>query len=313
MFNVGSSYVVYFDQVFLLNLILDLVILWGAGKLAQARTTKWRLLAGAGIGAFYSLALFFPWYEFLFTVLIKFIFSVLMVFTAFPGITPKKFIIILGYFYLTSFTLGGIMFGMAYFLAPYGNPVDLIRGILVVASAHYPVVLIITLGTALILLKFGLPVFKEKFLKKIFQVALTIRFGQDKLSMEALVDTGNSLKDPITQMPVVIVEYEALKAILPAGIREVFQQGNEPDPMKLLSSLSDTSWGTRFRVIPFNSLGRHNGMLMGFKPDEIEVMNGDTPIRTREVIIAIYNKRLCPEGSYHALLHPGILQSSYSS
>lgn len=313
MFYVGGSYVVYFDQVFLLNLILDLVILWGAGRLAQARTTKWRLLAGAGIGALYSLALFFPWYDFLFTVLIKFVFSALMVLAAFPRLTPKKFTVILGYFYLTSFTLGGIMFGIAYFLAPYGNPVDLIKGILVVANAHYQVVLFFTLAIVLIVLKFGLPVFKEKFLKKIFQVALTIRFGQDKLSMEALVDTGNSLKDPLTQMPVVVVEYEALKEILPARIREVFQQGNEPDPMKLLSSLSGSPWGTRFRVIPFNSLGRHNGMLMGFKPDEIEVLNGATPIRTREVIIGIYNKRLCPEGSYHALLHPGILQSSYTA
>lgn len=309
----GRSYVVYFDQVFLLNFLLDLLILWSAGKLAQVRTSKWRLMAGAGVGALYSLALFFPWYEFLFTVFIKTAFSVIMVLTAFPKITPRKFLSTLGYFYLTAFAIGGIMFGLAYFIAPSGGPVEMIQGILLVASRHFSLVLLVTVIIAFIMIKWGIPIIKDKFFKKFFQVPLMVRFGQDKLKMEALVDTGNSLKDPITKMPVVIIEYDVLKEILPPAVREVFQQNNEPDPMKLLTSLTGSTWGKRFRVIPFNSLGKNHGMLMGFRPDEIEVINGDTSIRTREVIIGVYNKKLCPEGSYRALVHPGILQSSYSA
>jgi stage II sporulation protein GA (sporulation sigma-E factor processing peptidase) len=50
-------------------------------------------------------------------------------------------------------------------------------------------------------------------------------------------------------------------------------------------------------------------MLIGFKPDEITVLTGDQKVRNSNVVVGIYGRRLSSRGTYHALLHPDLLQA----
>jgi stage II sporulation protein GA (sporulation sigma-E factor processing peptidase) len=60
-------------------------------------------------------------------------------------------------------------------------------------------------------------------------------------------------------------------------------------------------------VIPFSSLGTPNGMLLGFKPDQVEILEKDDTIKVlQDVVIGIYNQRLSRDNKYQALLHPDI-------
>lgn len=43
-------------------------------------------------------------------------------------------------------------------------------------------------------------------------------------TLNALLDTGNSLYDPITKSPVILVEYTKIQHALPIEIREIFQK-----------------------------------------------------------------------------------------
>ncbi|MEW6424844.1 MAG: sigma-E processing peptidase SpoIIGA, partial [Bacillota bacterium] len=55
-----AGYVVYLDQVFLGNLLMNYLILWSAGRLSNARTCAFRLALAAGLGSLYSLLTFLP-------------------------------------------------------------------------------------------------------------------------------------------------------------------------------------------------------------------------------------------------------------
>ena len=59
---------------------------------------------------------------------------------------------------------------------------------------------------------------------------------------------------------------------------------------------------SKLRCIPFSSLGKQNGMLLGIKADEIEVEREEDKKITKNVIIGIYDKSLTKRGEYRALV-----------
>ena len=65
--------------------------------------------------------------------------------------------------------------------------------------------------------------------------------------------------------------------------------------------------GTGIRLIPFSSLGRENGMLVGFKPDSAYITENEAEREIGNIIVGIYNGRLAGDKSYSALLNPEII------
>ena len=58
----------------------------------------------------------------------------------------------------------------------------------------------------------------------------------------------------------------------------------------------------RLRCIPFSSLGKQNGMLLGIKADGIEVDFEEEKKCSKDVIIGVYDKSLTKKGEYRALI-----------
>ena len=59
---------------------------------------------------------------------------------------------------------------------------------------------------------------------------------------------------------------------------------------------------SKLKFIPFSSLGKQNGMLLGIKPNYIKVISNETETLNENVIIGIYNKSLTKRGEYRALV-----------
>ena len=59
---------------------------------------------------------------------------------------------------------------------------------------------------------------------------------------------------------------------------------------------------SKLKFIPFSSLGKQNGMLLGIKPEYIKVISNETETVNENVIIGIYNKSLTKRGEYRALV-----------
>lgn len=65
---------------------------------------------------------------------------------------------------------------------------------------------------------------------------------------------------------------------------------------------------SKFRLIPFSSLGKQNGMLLGFKPDFAEVEFDDNKKELNNIIIGIYDKSITKNQEYTGLVGLDILE-----
>jgi len=301
--------VVYLDVLLAINLVMDYLILWATARMGQLPSAWWRLLAGAAIGAACSLIILFPSGEWEGLLPVKVLFSALMVLAAFYPINGRRLIQALCYFYLVAFAMGGAMLGAVY-LAGGQEAAPALGGVLAAGQQVRSTWLLAAAAAAGLLAMFGAGWIKKNFWHQVLRLPVIITFGERQRALKALVDTGNSLRDPLSQQPVIIVEYGALKDILPLEITRCFSSPESPDLEGLLASCSGSPWAARLRLLPYHSLGQSHGMLLGLRPDEVIVVTNERMIRIKDVILGLYRERLSPEGNYRALLHPDLLQLS---
>lgn len=300
---------VYLDVLLAINLVMDYLILWTTARLGQLATTGWRLLAGAAVGAVYSLVILFPGGEWGQSLLVKILFSLVMVVAAFYPLNGRRFLQALVYFYLAAFAMGGAMLGAIYLTG--GEAATPVMGGMMVLSQNirYPW-LLAAVAAAGLLAVLGTNWLKKNFWQQVLRLKVIITFAGRQRALKALVDTGNSLRDPLTQRPVIIVEYSALQGLLPEEIIKHYSSQEETDLESLVKSLAGSPWATRLHLLPYHSLGRSHGMLLGLRSDEVIVITNERMIKIKNVILGLYRERLSTEGNYCALLHPDLLQAS---
>lgn len=300
-----AAYTVYLDQVFLGNLVMNYAILWSAARLGRAPASKWRLAAGAALGGAYSLALFFPGHNFLMSVWFKTAASVVITAAVFAPLNLKKFLTCLGCFYLTSFTMGGLTLGMIFFT--HSGWFKSYSSIGSVIAEHFWSGMFLGFAAFWAAGKGIAAVIKSGYFDNLFQMILLIKAGGNQIRIKAFLDTGNQLKDPMTRHPVVVAEYAALKPLLPEEVRNCFEKEGEPDVWGFLGSLDEKRYASRFTAVPFQSLGNVNGLMLGFRPDEVFIERQGKQVRVGKVVIAVYPKKIDPGGNYHALLSSELL------
>ena len=69
-----------------------------------------------------------------------------------------------------------------------------------------------------------------------------------------------------------------------------------------ISEETKNKYISKLKVIPFSSLGKQNGMLIGIKPKSAIVIKDENENKINNVIIGIYNKSLTKRGEYRALI-----------
>jgi len=296
---------VYGDIIFVENLLMNYLILLSTAKLTRSPYKKINIILASIIGAVYAVFYYYPGFEYLYTWLLKIIFSLFIIVVAFNPYTIKEFGRIILVFYIVSLIFGGAAFGIYYLI----NGVRFsYKGVFYIES--FPIkILLISIIIAYIVVKFSWGYIVSKIKREKILLDVSIFKGSKRICLVALVDTGNSLTDPITNRPVIIAEYQAIKELLPAEIQKIFDDNKENNLNAIASVLSKSEWITKFRFIPFKSLGVENGMLIGFKPDAVSIEDKRQRNYIKDTIVAIYNKRLSKDGEYNALLHPEILSN----
>ena len=116
-----------------------------------------------------------------------------------------------------------------------------------------------------------------------------------------MIDTGNFLKEPITNTPVIVVEHTLLYDCIPKEILNHIEDILGGDFSEIPDNIKE-KYISKLKVIPFSSLGKQNGMLLGIKPDKVIIKKEDEEKENVDVIIGIYNKSLTKRGEYRALL-----------
>lgn len=294
---------VYGEYLFLENLLMNFIILHITGYFSKYQGSNVKLLFGAIIGALYSFIIFFPALHFLLTFSMKLVISMLIIIVAFTPQTFKSFFKYISIFYLVSFVFGGTAFAVFYFT----NFNSIISNGIFYTNDFNIRILLYSVALAYILILISINFIKSKVSKTKILKEIIIEFDKKRKGVNALIDTGNSLSDPISRFPVIIVEYNAIEEILPEGIKDIFNNDDYNKLERLTEILKNSNWINRFRIIPYTSLGKENGILIGFKPDNVELVNEGNIISLNKIIIGISTNKLSQNGDYKALINPDIL------
>lgn len=310
---------VYGDIFFLINFCFDFSLLYLAGRLARSAVRGRRLLLAAALGSGFALAGLYPQMQFLMTLPAELVASALMVAVAYPATVRNlgSYATTLGLFYVASLLVGGAALGWNYLVSGVAS-VDggAATGNLGLGSV-IPAVLV-----GGVLVHWAFVTGKERQRVSAFCVPCRVEVEGNQAEFRGLVDTGNRLRDPLSDDPVVIVEYPALGQLLPPGLVSVWQGGSsvqtgagpdpgeaeEPDLGRLAAALGGTGWLARVRLVPFSSLGRASGLLVGFRPDAVIVGSRGKSIRRTDVVVCVSPRPLSQEGGYRALVPPEILE-----
>ncbi len=292
---------IYADIVFAVNMGMDTLILWTAGKILHKKTSGWRLLVGGAVMALmYCITIlvirFHPVYHFLLSVLML----VTGIFIAFFPKNIKDYAKLLAVSYVSSFILGGLGLSLYYntgfvsFLNADFGGVFSVKLLLFSVVGFY------------ILIKLILIFFNRLSVKRQVFLPVRIYINEVNAELQALVDTGHSLTDPLSKAPVVIAELESVKGFLPDDLRDAFQRNAESDP-GTLAEIHDSAFMGRIRMIPFESIGKQHGILVGFRSDKVEIYTQQQILSRDNVVIGIYNFKLSKDGCYQGLISPGLI------
>ncbi len=291
------------EYLFIENFIINYTILQSTKIITRTKVTRFRVLITAIIAALYSFVIFLPSIMFLTNFYMKIIISILIVKLAFNSKCLSLFLKQLSGFYIISFIFAGASIGTYYFSQSY-------KTILAESniSIGFPVKYVF-LGTLLggIMIRNILHYFHEKVSTEKKLLEVTVHFNDNKASLVSLIDTGNSLIEPISKIPVLVVEYTVIKHILPPALREIFDNNIENDFVALGNVMENIKDELKIKLIPFNSVGSNNRLLIGFKPNYIQILDHDSLTTYDELVIGITNTRLSADEQYSGLLNLEIL------
>ena len=257
---------IYIDELFVLNLILDYLLLHGAAMLSGTPFRRVRLGCGAALGAVYACLLFFPAFRLLDSLWGKAAVSLLMSLAAYGWQDLRSFLRRTLVFYTVSFVFAGAM--MALFHISGAGRSGLPGGILD-TGLNLPVLLAVAFGTWLVLTLFlrDTPKLSQQAPPRT-PLRITL-FGQTA-ELEALVDTGNRLRDPMTNESVAVVEYPRIRALLPRELRAVLDVCGVEDAPGTLRLLHTAGLQEGFHLLPFSAVGTQRGLLLALRAEQIQ-------------------------------------------
>ncbi|MDR3178827.1 MAG: sigma-E processing peptidase SpoIIGA [Oscillospiraceae bacterium] len=273
---------IYLDVLISINLFINYLILLGTSNFLNIKTKRIRLILAAILGSIYSLMIFLD-ISFFISLTAKIFFSVAMILISFGFYSNKILVKSIVVFYTINLIFFGIMFLLWIFVSPPGL---LIRNNIIYFNISPIFLAFSTLVSYLIFVFISKTIGKQAPSKTFSQIF--VEMGGRKTEIKAKIDTGNTLKEPFSSLPVIVAEYERIKNIVPQNIKELLKKQN----------ILETSLGYNYknhkncRIVPFKSVSGE-GILPAFKPDKIYIKNYKKPI-LKEAYIAVSNKKLFP-------------------
>ena len=288
---------IYIDVVFIENLLMNYIILFATGVILKIKIKHIRLLLASLVGAIYTIIAYISAFKIYSNIFLKFVLSLIIIYIAFNPKSVKKLFKFTLIFYLTSFVFGGAAFALIYIVRPQ----EILRNNGLVLNSNSIKLIFISAIVAFIIITIGFKVVKSKISARDMYCYIKIKLNDKEIEAKAMIDTGNFLKEPITNTPVVVVEHTLLYDCIPKEILNNLENILGGDFSGISEKIRE-EYISRLKVIPFSSLGKQNGMLIGIKAEEFIIKSDDESKRKENIIIGIYNKSLTKRGEYRALV-----------
>ena len=287
--------VIYIDVLFIINFLIDFMLFYISARLAGKRIHALRFFLACVAGGIYSVCIFFPRLGFFSSALIKIIASSLLVRIAFRFKNFKDFLFVLGIFYAVNFVFAGGITAALYF-TEFGAKTDVILS----GGSLYidlPVLRLLIISAIItVLLRLGIRFLCIRLKNRGIISKLTVFENGKTAETYGIIDTGNSLYSH--GLPVCIVQFSAIANILPKDISHAVETGNIAGAI----SGSNETWARKLRLVSYSSIGKKNGILIGFIPEKVSIETADK-VYDANCVIAIYPGKL----KYSAILNPDII------
>ena len=274
---------VYADVLFSLNACINYLMLLVSARVCGARIRRKRFAAAAALGGLYAVASMLPGCFWMQNSWMKALVWAMMLILAF-GVCKKTIRLAL-LFLAASFAFGGIVFALVELA---GTGVMVLPG-----GAYYPVsagALLTLAGVTYLLSWLVFSRLGEHSGGQIVTIALTL--GAHTVPVRALRDSGNTLKDPLTNEPVLVASWQTARQLLPEAN---LQPTEFLDPAALMQRLLKQSPGLRMRLVPSRAVGTQAGLLLAMR------CMAEQTGKQRPALVAFSPTPVSDVGNYEAL------------
>lgn len=265
---------VYLDVLILENLVVNFFLLVLTANTLKIKVYFKSVFFPALAGACYCIVLLFPSLIFFNSIIFKLIVSLLMTFWVFK---KKNFIFLIkSTFIYIMYSM--LLAGLCIFLDISKNGVSLNPYTTVKFSYKYLFLAIIIIY--LTINRIMIYIDDRKTMNK-YIYDIEILDNNWSKTIRVFLDTGNELREPVTNLPVIIVEEK---------------------------NFSDVNLKEKdFYKIPYKVVNGDTGLLNGFKPLGVKIVLDKNNIQFREAIVCICKDRLSSTGDYDGLLSRGLI------
>jgi stage II sporulation protein GA (sporulation sigma-E factor processing peptidase) len=303
---------VYVDVMFLKEMLVDGAVLLTSAWVRHLKPKPWRVLLASAVGACYVVLLLFPPLSFLFTLGVKVMISFLIVWLAFGFASIQHYLRNIAAFYAVNFVAAGAVLGLYYlFMQGSGEmwrTITFVNGNL---RAELKMGLFYVIAAFCIGLYVYRSVASQKRERELVQTHLAevkIIIGERIQTCIGLIDTGNQLYDPLTRIPVMVVEASLWQEDLPAEWLQSMQEGKVD---RLVAGMEQQTfrWQDRLRLVPYRGVNRGSQFMLALKPDSVQIIREGQEYETRRVLIGLDGGKLASDGVYRAIIHPSMVQA----
>lgn len=246
---------IYIDVLLCVNLVINYLLLSAVSFYTHTQISIKRLLLGSAVGALCSLVMLLPVIPFALNMLIKTVVGGLTVFSAFGKKRLPEFIRLYAVFLIATFFFCGTVIALWFLFTP--------KNLLIKNSVIYlnisPVMLIIYSVICYCAFRLINTIAGKHRAKDTFCV-LTIVNGSNALRVNAKIDTGNTLVEPFSQSPVIVIGRNTAKCITPVEVYEY----------ETVTTLNYRTSINSVRFVPFTAVGG-GGILPCFKAEKIYI------------------------------------------
>jgi len=279
----------YIDVYFLINFTVDLLSLHLASVFTKIKSSQSGIVISALIGGLYAvILLFMPENKLLF------FFGTLCYFLSISILNAKGCSLLRKIKYIIAFLFMEIFLGgTVYFLYGALNEIVSKEAFEEMENGRSFIVFSLIMLLAIGVLKILLLLFRNNFSETKVSLKLTV-FDSDYF-LDAFVDSGNFLVDPMDLSPVMLVKPRFCKKIFPYGTPDICETENISERMK-----------QRIRIIPVSSVSGKK-VMCGFRPDSVFVLKNG---RSEKINLTIaFDKEEGSFGGFDALIPYAALEN----
>ena len=284
---------IYIDVYFLINFSLDVISLYFAVMLARAASSFPRLLLVGGALATLSVIYLFLEGGVITSVAFSVCVSACVLLLSVKGASIKRRMCVLASFLIVEVIFGG---AVSYF---YGILERLVKGY---TADEYDntnggiLLLALFVLLAIGIIRLFILMFRSRIESSVVKIAIIHK--EKRILLDALVDSGNLLRDPFDSSAVIMVKER--------GIFDAYPELDGKEGVDLISCAK--SLGINIHPIPITS-GTGTRLLWAFKPEGVEILTEKG--RERIALTVALDKEGGDYGGCTALLPSSVLSNAF--